>query len=94
MPTPIALKRHLPFLVYLVGMLPLAYFQGSIRAMLGDPLAFVAAIGYLVALRLLGIAAVRIFEQREQISIDRHNAAVTAKKEARAQSRSTKANET
>jgi hypothetical protein len=94
MPAPLYLKRRLPFLIYLIGMVPLGYFQDSIRVMLGDPLALAAAIGYLIALRLLGMTAVRIFEWREKAAIDQHNAAVAAKKEARGQSRLTNANET
>ena len=93
MPAPIHLKRRLPFLIYLLGMVPLGYFQNSIRAMLGDPLAFATAIGYLFALRLLGIAAVRILDWRVKLAIDRHNAVIATKKERLAQSRLTKGTE-
>lgn len=85
-------KKRLPFLVYFVGMVPLGYFQHSVRMSLGDILAFVVAAGYLVALRLLGLAVVRILDWREKVAIDRHNAAVAATKEARTHARLTKSN--
>jgi hypothetical protein len=81
-------------LIYLIGILLLGYFQYSVRSLLGDLLSFVAIIGYLILLRLLGIAAVRAVEWRESVIIARHNAAVVAKKEARVQSRLSKTNET
>jgi len=86
-------KNHLPFLIYLIGIALLGYFQYEVRTFLGDLLSLAAIAGYLISLRLLGIAAVRTVEWRESVAMARHNAAVVKKKEARAQSRLTKANE-
>ena len=94
MPASANLKKHLPFLIYLIGMVPLGYFQSSVRGNLGDPLAFAVAIGYLIALRFLGIAMVQVLGWREKVAIEQHNAAVAGKKAARAQSRLAKENET
>lgn len=88
------LKRRLPILIYLIGVSLLGYFQYSVRSLLGDLLSFVAILGYLILLRLLGAATVRAVEWRERAIVARHNAAVVAKKEARVQSRLSKTNET
>ena len=76
-------KENLPVLIYFLGMFPLGYFQGTVRASLGDLLSFVAVIGYLIGLRLLGVAAVRAAVWRKQMAVAKHNSKVVAKKQAR-----------
>jgi hypothetical protein len=76
-------KENLPVLIYFLGMFPLGYFEGTIRAWLGDLLSFVTVVGYLIVLRLLGVAAVRTAEWRKQIEVAKHNSKVAAKKQAR-----------
>ncbi|CAN7616824.1 hypothetical protein [Polaromonas sp. LjRoot131] len=53
------MTKHWPFWIYLIGLLPLAYWQEAVRAWLGDWLSFALAIGYLLFLRLLGFWAAR-----------------------------------
>ncbi len=74
--------ENLPVLIYFFGMFPLGYFQGTVRAWLGDLLSFVVVVGYLIVLRLLGVAAVRTAEWRKQMEVAKHNAKVAAKKQA------------
>jgi len=58
------MTKHWPFWIYLFGLLPLAYWQGAMRAWLGDWLSFAAVVGYLLFLRLVGFWAVRHYELR------------------------------
>jgi hypothetical protein len=74
------MKNRLPFFVYLVGMFPLGYWQDSVRALLGDWLAFVAVIGYLLILRLVGWSLVRLVDLRHKRSIIEHNRLVEERK--------------
>lgn len=77
------MRKHLSFLVYFAGMFPLGYWQNSLRASLGDWLAFVALIGYLLALRLLGFLLVRWSEIRHKKSIIAHNLLVENRRKER-----------
>jgi len=77
-------KENLPVLIYFLGMFPLVYFKDTVRAWLGDLLSFVVVVCYLIVLRLLGVAAVRTAEWRKQMEVEKHNAKVAAKKQARA----------
>jgi len=71
-----------PFWIYLFGLLPLAYWQGAMRAWLGDWLSFAAVIGYLLFLRLLGFWAVRHHQLRRRKAIAEANLlAESAKKQ-------------
>ena len=75
------MKKRLPFLVYLLGMLPLGYWQHSLRIWLGDWQAFGAVLVYLLFLRLLGFLCVRLWEWKDERDIRMNNLAVEAKKQ-------------
>lgn len=75
------MKKRLPVLIYLVGMLPLGYWLHSLRAWLGDWRAFAAVVVYLLLLRLLGFLFVRLWEFKEARDIRMHNLAVEARKQ-------------
>ena len=75
------MKKRLPVLVYLVGMLPLGYWQHPLRVSLGDWQAFAAVVVYLVLLRLLGSVMVRLCEYKEAREIRMHNLAIEARKQ-------------
>lgn len=77
------MKKRLPVLVYLVGMLPLGYWQHLVRAWLGDWQALAAVVVYLLLLRLLGSALVRLWEYKQARNIRMHNLAVEARKRER-----------
>ena len=47
-------KPRIAALVFIGGLIPLAFATPVLRASLGDWLAFGAALGYLLALRLIG----------------------------------------
>jgi O-antigen/teichoic acid export membrane protein len=66
-------KNRIPFLVYLVGVFLFGILQGPLRGALGDWLAFVVAISYLLLLRLIGFALVKLVEGRHRRSISEHN---------------------
>lgn len=74
-------RKRIPFWIYLAGAFPLAYWQDSVRALLGDWLSFAAGIGYLLFLRLLGFWGVRLFELRQERTIAAHNRLVDSKKQ-------------
>jgi hypothetical protein len=67
------IKTRLPFVVYFFGILPLGYLQDDVRAVLGDWMSFVAILGYLFILRLIGWGLVRFVESRHLESITQHN---------------------
>jgi hypothetical protein len=75
------MTKRLPFWIYLVGVLPLAYWQAALRASLGDWLSFAVVIGYLLFLRLLGYWAVRLLELRRQRAIAEHNRLIESRKQ-------------
>jgi UPF0716 family protein affecting phage T7 exclusion len=77
---PDQMKKHLPFLVYLAGMIPLGYWQNSLRALLGDWLGFAVLIGYLLALRFIGFLLVRLLDLRHKRSVIAHNLSVKNRK--------------
>lgn len=70
-------------LVYLIGLVPLGIWQGSLRSTLGDLPAFVAVIAYLLFLRFLGSFLVRIVDFGHQREVAAHNQAVDASKQMR-----------
>ena len=74
------MKNRLPFVVYFLGMFPLGYWQDAVRTLLGDWLAFVAVIGYLLMLRLIGWALVRLVDFRHKETIIEHNRLVEERK--------------
>jgi len=74
-------RRRLPFWIYLAGIFPLAYWQDSVRALLGDWLSFAAVIGYLLFPRLLGFWGVRLLELRQKRMIAAHNHLIDSKKQ-------------
>jgi len=74
------MKNRLPFFVYFLGMFPLGYWQDSVRALLGNWLAFAAVIGYLLTLRLIGWALVQFVGFRRKKSIIEHNRLVEQRK--------------
>ncbi len=81
--SPNSMKKHLPSLVYFLGMPPLGYWQHSLRTWLGDWLAFAVILGYLLVLRLIGLLAVWLVEYRQRKAVIVHNLAVeTRKKES------------
>jgi hypothetical protein len=75
------MKKHLPSLIYLLGMVPLGYWQSAVRAWLGDWLALGAVVVYLLLLRFLGTVCVRFWEYKNARDIRNHNLAVDAKKQ-------------
>jgi hypothetical protein len=75
------MANRLPFLIYLVGVFPLAYWQAPVRAALGDWLSFALVVAYLLDLRLLGFWAVRWQELRQKKIITGHNLSVDSKKQ-------------
>jgi hypothetical protein len=75
------MKKHLPALVYLLGMAPLGYWQGEVRAWLGDWQALGVVVVYLLLLRLLGTVCVRLWEYKGARDIRIHNRAVDEKKQ-------------
>jgi hypothetical protein len=75
------MKNRLPFFVYFLGMFPLGYWQDSVRVLLGDGMAFVVVIGYLLALRLIGWALVQFADFRHKKSIIEHNRSVEERKQ-------------
>jgi hypothetical protein len=74
------MKTLLPFLVYFLGMCPLGYWQNDLRALLGDWLSFVAVLGYLFILRLIGWVLVQFVDFRYMKSITEHNRLVEDRK--------------
>lgn len=70
------MKSRLPFFVYFLGMFPLGYWQDSVRVLLGNWFAFVAVIGYLLTLRLIGLRLVKLLDFRHKKSIIEHNCLV------------------
>lgn len=74
------MKNRLPVLVYLVGMLPLGYWQQPLRDWLGDWRAFAVVIVYLLFLRLLGSALVKIWEYKQARDTRMHNLAIETRK--------------
>ena len=74
--SPYNMKKHLPFLVYFLGMFPLGYWQHSLRAWLGDWVSFLVVIGYLFVLRLTGVLAVWLVEYWQRNAVIEHNLAV------------------
>lgn len=70
------MKSRLPFFVYFLGMFPLGYWQDSVRALLGNWLAFIAVIGYLLTLRLIGWEVVQLVDFRHKKSIIEYNCLV------------------
>ena len=74
------MKNRLPFLIYLVGMFPLGYWQNSVRALLGDGLAFIVCLAYLLMLRLIGWSLVRLVDFNHKRSILEHNRSVEDRK--------------
>jgi hypothetical protein len=75
------MKKHLPALIYLLGALPLGYWQDSVRMWLGDWQALGALAIYLLFLRLLGFVTVRLWEYKEARDIRMHNVAIEARKQ-------------
>lgn len=75
------MRKRLPVLVYLAGMLPLGYWQHPLRVWLGDWQALAAVVVYLLALRLLGFLLVRLWEYKEARGIRMHNLAIAARKQ-------------
>ncbi len=75
------MKKRLPFLIYLLGMLPLGYWQHHLRAWLGDWQAFGAMVVYLLLLRLLGSVCVRLWEWKESRDLRMHNLAIEARRQ-------------
>jgi len=57
--------RQIEFVVYLVGLLVLGFVQAQVRRALGDVLSLVCVIAYLIAVRGLGVALVKVFALRE-----------------------------
>jgi hypothetical protein len=76
-------KRHVPMLVYLIGIFPLGMWQGSLRLAWGDLPVFVAVIAYLLLLRYLGFFLVRFIDFRSQQAVVAHNQAVDNSKQRR-----------
>lgn len=70
------MNSRLPYFVYFLGMFPLGYWQDSVRALLGNSLAFVAVIGYLLMLRLIGWGLVKLMDFKHKKSIIEHNCLV------------------
>ncbi len=59
--------RRIEFIVYLVGLMPLAFFQASARAAIGhDGVAFGAVIAYLLGVRFLGRELARLLGRSEE----------------------------
>lgn len=75
------MKKRLPVLVYMLGMLPLGYWQHSLRTWLGDWQAFGVVVVYLLVLRLLGFVFVRLWGYKEARGIRMHNLGVEARKQ-------------
>lgn len=67
------MKNRLPFFVYLAGMFPLGYWQDSLRSLLGDWLALLSVIAYLLMLRLIGALLVRLVDFRHRLAVAEHN---------------------
>ena len=60
------MKASRQFLIYLVGILVLGVFYGPVKSALGSQWLFLlAVVGYLSALRLLGVWVARARSQRE-----------------------------
>ena len=81
------MKKHLPKLVYLLGLGPLAFWQNSLRAALGDWLSLLAILCYLLVLRLIGQLAIQLIEFQQKRKIESFNLLVETRKQAK-QSRS------
>ncbi|MES2945465.1 MAG: hypothetical protein V4772_21575 [Pseudomonadota bacterium] len=75
------MKKHLPALVYLLGFAPLGIWQNSLRVALGDWLSFVAVVGYLLVLRLIGYLAVELFDFQKRRQIAKFNLSVEKRKQ-------------
>jgi|LakMenEpi03Aug12_release.lakeMendotaPanAssembly.Ray.scaffolds.fasta_scaffold562088_2 hypothetical protein len=75
------MKKHLPKLVYLLGLGPLAYWQSSLRAALGDWLSLLAIVCYLLVLRLIGQLAIQLIDLRKKREIERFNLLVETRKQ-------------
>ena len=74
------MKNRLSFWIYLVGILPLAIWAPSARALLGDWTSFAAVIAYLLLLRLGGAFATCWLELRKYKAIEQHNRRVESRR--------------
>jgi hypothetical protein len=57
-------SRHVEALVYLAGIVVLAFIQAKARSLLGDGWSFAAVIAYLVLLRLVGNQLGKVLARR------------------------------
>ena len=78
------MKRYLEGAIYIAGMIPLVVWKDSVRSALGDGLSLLAVVAYLLAVRLLGLLAVRIVDWNHMKSIQKHNRSVEARKRKQA----------
>ena len=60
------MRQNPQFIVYLVGIFLLGVFYGPVKSALGGQWLFlITVVGYLLALRLLGVWAAKVRRQRE-----------------------------
>jgi hypothetical protein len=76
------MKNRLSFWIYLIGILLVAIWGTSARALLGDWTSFAAVIAYLAVLRLVGAFAARWLESRRHKAIEQHNRRVAHRAQA------------
>lgn len=67
------MKRYLEGAIYIAGMIPLVLWQDAVRSALGDWQSLLVVVGYLFAVRLLGLLAVRVVDWSHMNAIQKHN---------------------
>lgn len=81
------MKRYLEGVIYIAGMIPLVVWQDSVRAALGGWQSLLVVVGYLFAVRLLGLLVVRVVDWSHMNAIQKHNRSVEARKQKRSHER-------
>ena len=74
------LKRYLEGAIYIAGMIPLVVWKDPVRSALGDWLSLLIAVAYLIAIRALGLLAIRVVDWSHIKAIKKHNCSIEERK--------------
>jgi hypothetical protein len=77
------IKRYLEGAIYIAGMIPLVVWKDSVRAAVGSWQSLLVVIAYLLAVRLLGVLAVRFVDWNHMRAIQKHNRLVEVRRKKR-----------
>jgi hypothetical protein len=59
-------RPSVSWIIFMLGLIPLALWQNALRSSLGDWLSFAAVIAYLLLLRLIGDSVMRAVQRRTE----------------------------